>query len=175
MRTPPACPRPKAWARRGAVIHLAVGVPRQPPEHRPKDRRGAAVPPPSVGAAASRPASGAPRGHPETRDDPHLPALVRHPPARIGHRHSNPSGATRPPKPQDDHDLHPRCKKRPPGSDEPSGLPVALPVMRQPKASAKTRCRDPDWSNTRRLIGDLASDRARCRCPKRSLKINDSE
>ena len=61
------------------------------------------------------------RRGPEAGHDPHLPPLVRHPPAGSRHRHPHGPGAARSPRPQDDDDLHPRHKERPLRSQEPSG------------------------------------------------------
>jgi hypothetical protein len=97
-----------------------------------------------------RPASDAPCRPLQARLVPHLPALLRHPPARIGHRHPNDPSASRSQRRRDDDDLHPRPQPRPRRRAESCGRPVSVPMSARiltPTARAST-LRPPDCART---------------------------
>ncbi len=84
--------------------------------HRPA----APSPPPRIRSPAGSEGRGPERRHRQAGHVPHLPTLVRHPPAGGQPRHPDGSGVARPPGCDHDHDLHPRSQPRPAGVRSPA-------------------------------------------------------
>ena len=93
----------------------------------PADR---ATPNPSAAITCTRPSSSAPfvgrprRRHLAADQLPHLPPLLRDPPARRGVRYPHHPGAPRPQRREDDDDLHACAQPWRPGRPQPCGHPL---------------------------------------------------
>jgi hypothetical protein len=88
-----------------------------------------------------RPPSDAPCRPFQARLVPHLPPLLRHPPARVGYGHSDDPRAARSQRRRHDHDLHPRPQSRPSRRAESRGRPVSDPMsalIHTPTSGAST-------------------------------------
>ena len=64
----------------------------------------------------------------ETSDHPHVPPLVRDPPAGSGLRHPDRSGVARPQRRENNHDLYARAEPGRPGGGEPTRPPGGKPA-----------------------------------------------
>src|SRR4051812_26695717 len=113
---------------RSTRVAVAVGVSRDAPLHRPRDRR---APPPPL-ARDSPPAHRAPGRHRrrprQTRESPRPPPFVRDPPARVRIRHPDDPAAPRSQGRQHHDDLYARPAPRPPWLSKSLGPPAVIAV-----------------------------------------------
>ena len=111
-------------------VGLAVGLPRHP--HLPRPETGQRRRHHLHESVLQRAVQDAVRvGHHEARELPHLPPLLRHPPARGRLRHPHRPGAPRPQRRHHHDDLHPRPQPRPRRRPQPR-RPPPPPVTRSP-------------------------------------------